>query len=51
MPLNVVGIIAIVLAGMVTCNIILTSGGGSVEIWCTCNGNGAGSDLTIGFHP
>ena len=34
MPLNVVGIIDIVIGGMVTCDTILTSisGGGSVEI-------------------
>ena len=39
MPLNVVGIIAIVLGGMVTCDTILTSmcggGGGNMEIWFT----------------
>ena len=46
-PLNIVGIIAIILDGMVTCKTILTSicGGGNVEIWFTCNGNGAGSNV------
>ena len=53
MPLNLVGIIDMVLGGMVTCNTISKSmcGVGSVEIWLTCNGNGAGSDLTIVFSP
>ena len=53
MPLNVVGIIANVLGGMVTCGTILTSmcGGGSMEIWFTCNENGTESNLTNDFSP
>ena len=49
MPLNVVGIVAIVLVGMVTCDTILTRmcGGDNMEIWFTCIGNGTGSDLTF----
>ena len=51
MPLNVVGITANILGGMVTCDIILRSmcSGGSMVIWFTCNGNGTRSDLTIEF--
>ena len=44
-----VGTMANVLAGMVTCKIVSTNicGGGSVDIWLMCNGNGVGSNTTI----
>ena len=47
MSLNVVGNIAIILGGMVTCDTVLTSicDSGSMEIWFTCIGNGGGSDF------
>ena len=34
---------------MVTCETVLTSicGGGNVEVWLTCSGNGAGSNITM----
>ena len=43
----------IVLAGMVTWEIVLTNvyGGCSVDIWLTCKGNGVGSDTTIDLGP
>ena len=49
-PLNAVGTIAVVLGGMVTCETVLVSicGGGNVEIWLTCNGDGAGSNIDVG---
>ena len=51
--LKIVGTIANVLAGIVTCDIVLTSmcGAGNVEIWWTCKGNGAGSDTTMDQGP
>ena len=53
MPLNVVGIVAIILGGLVTSDTVLTSmfGSCSMEIWFTCIRNGAGSDFTIDFGP
>ena len=42
--------IANVLEGTVICDLVLTNrcdGGGSVEIWLMCNGNGVGSDSTM----
>ena len=53
MPLNAVGIISIVLGGMVTCVTALMSicSSGNVEIGLTCNGNGAGSDVTMDLGP
>ena len=53
MPLNFVGIIANILGGIGTCDTIFKSmcGSGSMEIWFTCNGNGAGSNIIIDFAP
>ena len=53
MSLNVVGIVAIILGGMVTCDTILTSmcGSGSMEIWFTCIGNGTGSVFQLILVP
>ena len=47
--MKVVGTMANVLVGMVTCGVVLTniSGGDSVDSWLMCNGNGVGSDTTI----
>ena len=38
---------------MVTCETVLMSmfGGGNVEIWLTCSGNGAGSDIMMSLGP
>ena len=46
-------IIGIILDGMGTCETVFTStyGCDNLEIWFTCNGNGAGSDVTIDFGP
>ena len=46
---KVVGTTANILAGMVTCEIILISicGGGSVNIWLMCKGNHVQFDTTI----
>ena len=43
------GTMANILAGMVTCEIVLTNvcGGSSVDIWLMCNGKGVGSDIMI----
>ena len=51
MPVNMVGIIAIILGGMATCDTILTSmcGCHNIEICFTCKWNGAESHLTIDF--
>ena len=47
--MKVVGTIVNVLAGMVTCEIVLINmcGRGSVDIWLMCNGKDVGSDTTI----
>ena len=52
-PTECGGYYANILGGMVTFDTVLTSvcGGGSMEIWFTCNGNDTGSDLTINFGP
>ena len=51
--LKVVEIIANLPESIVTCEIILTNmyGGGNLEIWLTCKGNGAGSDTTMDWGP
>ena len=38
---------------MVTCETVLAimCGGGNVDIWLTCSGNGAGSDITMDLDP
>ena len=49
--LNIAGAIVNLLEGIVTCEIVLTDmcGGGNVDIWLTCKGNGAGSNnMTVG---
>ena len=51
--MKVVGNMANVLVGMVTCEIALTNmcDGGIVDIYLMCNGNGVGSDTTIDQGP
>ena len=48
MLVNVAGTIANVLGGIVTCENVLMSmcNGSNVDIWLTCSGNGAGSNIT-----
>ena len=45
--------IANVLGGMVTCETVLNSmyGGSNVDIWLTCSGNGAGSNIMMDLGP
>ena len=51
--LNVAGTVANVLCNMVTYETILMNmcGVGNVEIWLTCSGNGAESDITMDLGP
>ena len=51
--LKILGTIANVLDGIVTCEIVLTNmcGVGNVEIWLTYNGNSAGYDITMDQSP
>ena len=53
MLLHVAGTIANVLGSMVACETVLTCmcAGGNVEIWLSCSGNGAGSDITMDLGP
>ena len=51
--MRVMGTMANVLVGMVTWEIVLTNmcSGNCVDIWLMCNGNGVGSDTTVGWGP
>ena len=51
--LKVVGTIANILGGIVTCEIVLTNmcGVGNVEICLICKGNSPGSDITVDQGP
>ena len=49
----VVGTIANVLVGMVTCEIVLTNicSSGGVDIWLMCSGNDVWCDTTMDWGP
>ena len=60
MPLNVVGIIAIVLGGIVTCDTVATSMCGGRQrfflskfctVLCTCTGPGGGGLMDRAYNP